>query len=267
LDGVGELTASVGLLSSTHEGLAMKWIAFAAVACWAGSAQAAVIHIKPTLGAVYDSQFNDVTSTALIRNENGYVTLAHSMERYTLQVDFSFTISDLQAEQLGFGNAAFNILVQGMLNQPAGALDFTWNPEAGKTIDSNGTIPGGLRDKWADNGDYGRPGDLYGIVVGTDPPDFGPINIDPRRVFGQNGDEYFGNVFFEFPANVTTFGELEIRGDGGNVYDASNNLVAAGVTVTGESIHFAAYGPEPSSAILLGLGGMLLAAAGRRWPR
>jgi hypothetical protein len=243
----------------------MRIMMFAVFALWAGAAQAAVIHIKPTLGAVFDSKFNDITSTAVEFRDIESVGLRPSVEPYTLRVDFSFTISDLQPGQAGFGSATFNIPLAGILNQSSAALG--WNPEVGTTVDSNGPEPGGMKNKWANNGDFGSPGDLYGIIVGTDPPDFGPINVDPRRVFGQNGDEYFGSVFLEFRGHLGDRGVMAVEGNGGSVYDANNMLVADSVTVTGELKYFFVGMPEPSSAILLGLGGAILVACGRRFRR
>jgi hypothetical protein len=243
----------------------MRLLVFALIALWAGAAQAAVIQIKPKLVAVFDAQFNDITPTAVALNENGQVLLQPSAEPYTLQVDFSFLISDLQPGQLGFGNAAFNVNLGGDLTQSSEAPG--WNPEAGQTVDNNGPAPGGLKNKWADNGDYGVAGDLQGIIIGTDPPDFGPVGVDPRRVFGRDGDQYFGNVFFELPGTIGSIGSLEVEGDGGSVYDVNNKLVATGVTVTGGSINFQVAMPEPSSAILLCLGGVMLAVVGRRFRR
>ena len=227
----------------------------------AGTSQAAVINVKPSLVTVFDAAFNDVTQTAIISNDNGNVLLAPSATPYTLQVDLSFTIGDLAATELGFGNAAFNVELGGALAQSAAAPG--WNPESGQTVDKNGAAPGGVVNKWADNGDYGVAGDLRGMVIGTDPPDFGPVGVDPRRVFGKNGDEYFGNVFLDIPGAGGSAGVIAIEGDGGSTYDAANKLVAAGTTVTGGSINFQVV-PEPSTLALLGLGSALLVFARKR---
>jgi hypothetical protein len=239
----------------------MKSIAFLLVALSATAVQAALIHIKPSLVTVFDSQLNDVTSIVLDHNANGKARLRPSAELYTLRIDFSLTIRDLQPDQLGFGNAAFNVILGGALNQAAAAPG--WNAST-EIVDHDGLTPGGLRDKWADNGDYGIAGDLRGIVVGTDPPDFGPVGVDLRRVLGKYGDEYFGNVLFDLSGTHGTMGSLSVEGDGGSVYNANNKLVDAGVTVTGGSIDFFVGVPEPSSVLLLGLGGLVLMALGRR---
>ncbi len=238
---------------------AMKWLAFVSIALWTGAAQAAVIHIKPTLAVVFDSQFNDVTETVVDINENGKARLRPSTAPYIMQVDFTFTISDLQEGQLGFGNAAFNIYLNGSVIQSPIAPG--WNPDLSCC---NG--PGPMKPTWADNGDYGTPGDLKNMVVGIDPNYFEPVGNDPRREYGQHGAKFFGNLFLDIPGTRGTIGSLSIEGDGGSVYDANNKLVADGVTVTGGSIDFRVV-PEPRSAILLGLGGMLLAVVGRRFQR
>jgi hypothetical protein len=227
----------------------MKWLAFAAIALWAGAAQAAVIHIKPTLVAIYDADANyaDVLESAVLANSAGRVTLRPSTATRIMQVDFSFTISDLQAGQLGFGNAAFNIDLTGALIQSP--LAPGWNPDT-RSIDIS---PVGSFSLWADNGDYGISGDLQSIVVGTDPADFGPVGRDPRRVLGRNGDESIGNIFIELPGSAGAMGQLRIQGDGGSVYNANNKLVDAGVTVTGGSIDFLVV-PEPSSVVMLAMG-------------
>ncbi len=234
----------------------MKWIVFTLVAFSACSAQAAVIHIKPSLVTVFDSAFNDVTSTAVDFNANGKVRLRPSVEPYTMQVNFTFTIADLREGQLGFGNAAFNIDLARDLIQSTVVPG--WQPDIDLS-ENNGFPPGGFWNKWADNGDYGIAGDLHGIVVGTDPPDFGPIGVDPRREFGQHGDEFFGNVYVELSGTHGTVGSFSVEGDGGSYYNANNKLVDAGVTVTGGAIDFLVGVPEPSSFVLLGLGGVLLA--------
>jgi hypothetical protein len=230
----------------------------------AGTSQAAVINIKPTAVTVFDAAFTDVTSTAVVKNEGGELILAPSATPYTIQVDLSFTVGDLAATELGFGNAAFNVELGGQVAQSSVAPG--WNAEAGKTVDKNGAAPGGTVNKWADNGDYGVAGDLRGMVIGTDPPDFGPVGVDPRRAFGKNGDEYFGNVFLEIPGgdggSAGTFG---IAGDGGSTYDAANKLVAAGTTVTGGLLNISVQAvPEPSTLALLGLGSALLVFARKR---
>ncbi len=237
----------------------MKPIAFLLVALCATETQAAVIHIKPSLVTVFDSAFNDVTSIAVEFNANGKARLRPAAELYTLQIDFSFTIADLRDGELGFGNAAFNVHMTNSLTQSSVAPG--WNPDSGRTIDINPHYSVGL---WADNGDYGIAGDLQSIVVGTDPRDFLPVGRDPRRVLGRNGYEYFGNVFIELSGTHGTIGSLSVEGDGGSVYDANNKLVDAGVTVTGGSIDFLVGVPEPSSFVLLGLGGVLLGAYGTR---
>jgi hypothetical protein len=229
----------------------------------AGTSQAAVINVKPSLVTVFDAAFNDVTSTAIISNDNGNVLLAPSATPYTLQVDLSFTIGSLAATELGFGNAAFNVELGGALAQSAAAPG--WNPESGKTVDKNGAAPGGTVNKWADNGDYGQAGDLRGMVIGTDPPDFGPVGVDPRRAFGKSGDEYFGNVFLDIPGTAGAAGTFAIQGDGGSTYDAANKLVAAGTTVTGGLLNISVQQvPEPSTLALLGLGSALLVFARKR---
>ncbi len=244
----------------------MRFAAFALIALCASSVQAAVINIKPSLITVFDAAFNDVTTTAIVGNDGNNVFLNPDAagQAYTLQVDLSFTIGDLRPTELGFGNAAFNVGLNGQLTQSAAAPG--WNPESGKTVDKNGAAPGGIVNKWADNGDYGVAGDLRGMVIGTDPPDFGPVGVDPRRAFGKNGDEYFGTVFLDIQAVPGSVGVITIEGDGGSTYDANNKLVAAGTTVTGGALAIY-FGPEPSSGILLGLSGVLLVAFGRRFRR
>jgi hypothetical protein len=244
----------------------VKWIVFVATAMCVGSAQAAVIHIKPMLTAVYDQDFNDITMLAVVHYDNEWVRLApvnSSVESYIVQVDFSLAISDLQAGQLGFGNARFNL---GFDKELSPSPDFPgWRPEVDRVIDSNGPAPGGVRDKWAVNGDFGVSGDLRKIIVGNDPSDFGPVNVDPRRRFGQDRDEYFGTVFVEFPAIHSGIGRLLVKPTYGSVYNANYELVTENVTMKSSQLRFLGSMPEPPSGILLGLGGMLLAVVGRRW--
>jgi hypothetical protein len=229
----------------------------------AGTSQAAVINVKPSLVTVFDANFNDITSTAVKSNADGHVVLFPSATPYTLQVDLAFNIEALGPTELGFGNAAFNVGLDGELTQSAAAPG--WNPESGKTLDKNGALPGGTVNKWADNGDYGQAGDLRGMVIGTDPPDFGPVGVDPRRAFGKSGDEFFGNVFLDIPGTAGAAGSLAIEGDGGSTYDAANKLVAAGTTVAGGLLNIEVQAvPEPSTLALLGLGSALLVFARKR---
>jgi hypothetical protein len=238
------------------------------------TSQAAVIHVAPKLRAVLASDFTPIDpapdASALPAIPGG---------KYILQVDFLMTISDLQAGQLGFGNAAVNIDIQG----GAQASEFPgWQADDWR-VDKNGSGPGGGVNKWLGNQDSGADStDLQNILIENAPKDLGAVGVDARTSLGiqpydnNNLDpldapvtpwtdgEYFGTVFFEISGDAGTQGSVSVVASEGSTYDALGNLSALGVTgAPAQSLAFQVV-PEPSTFALLGLGGALLAFARKR---
>lgn len=241
----------------------------------AGSAQAAVVNIKPKLVGVFNADFSPVDPAAIVSQDVSGVVLNPGSGKYLAQIDVVMTISDLQAGQGGFGNAAFNINLGGGLRQSADVPG--WGADT-STVDSNGSLPQGVVPKWADNGDFGSSGtDLQGIIIGTAPKQFSTAtgaNTDPRKSLGvapfnntaanpHDDGEYAGSVFVEFDGVAGTAALFDLLADGGSVYDDAGNLTTDGTTGAGGSVSFSVV-PEPSALALLGLGSALLVFARKR---
>jgi hypothetical protein len=242
----------------------------------AGTVQAAVVSIRPVHVAVLNDDFTPVDPALIISHDPAAgATLLERGSKYVLQVDVVMTIGDLQAGQVGFGNAAFNVGLNGLTANdilPGWAADTS-------NVDSNGTVPGGVVPKWADNGDFGPSGtDLQGIIIGTAPRNFSTTtgaNEDPRRTLGiepyNNPDgtglpgEYAGSLYLDLSGVAGSVGSLVLDADGGSVYDADGNLSTAGVEAAGGALNFNVVPiPEPSTMVLLGLGSVLLVLARKR---
>jgi hypothetical protein len=250
------------------------WFVFAAT--FASSLGAAIIRVSPKVIAFYNANFTPVDFEQIITLDPRVgAILRPSMQKYVMQIDVLMTIEDLQADQIGFGNAAFDFRFRQQLsrnNDIAG-----WQPDY-SVFDPPPGPTGIFIPKWADNGDYGRSGtDLQSIVIGTSPASFstgtGPNN-DPRRTLGiapyKNGDfsyhqdgEYAGTLYVEINSNRGASGILELLATGGSVYDDDANLHCRGVTAVGDSVKFHVI-PEPSTLALLFSGAALLAHARMR---
>lgn len=250
----------------------------------AGTSQAAVVSVKPKLAAVLNADFTPADPSSYVSDAGG-VTLQPNGAKYVLQYDFLMTIGDLQAGQLGFGNAAVNINLVGGTQSP----DFPGWTADGFQVDSNGARPGGVVAKWAGNQDGGQDSsDLQNILIETAPKTFftgvppGTDNTtDPRRTLGvapynnTNSDplgnpitphedgEYAGTVFVEVAGIAGTQGSVAALATGGSVYNDLLELTTAGTTGAGGSASFAVV-PEPSTLALLGLGSALLVFARKR---
>jgi hypothetical protein len=242
----------------------------------ASSVQAAVVSIKPKLVGIFNADFSPV-DPALIVSQDAYggAVLNPNGGKYLAQVDVLMTIGDLQAGQMGFGNAAFDILFKDGLRNNADVPG--WGADT-STVDSNGGLPQGVVPKWADNGDFGSSGtDLQSIIIGTAPRSFSTgtgANTDPRRSLGiapfnnaasnpHEDGEYAGSVFVEIDGLAGTSGLLDLIASGGSVYLENADLSTDGTTAAGGALSFQVV-PEPSTLALLGLGGALLALARKR---
>ena len=214
--------------------------------------EAATIHVTPKVADVLNADFTPADPSLIVANDGTHLLLNPSTSKLILQVDVSMTI-----EGGTFGNVAFNINLDN-LRQSGDAPG--WMPDFA-TFDTNGPLPGGIRPKWADNGDYGPNGsDLQAIIVGVAPKDFGNPIFDPRPQLGQNGPEFMGSVYLEWDSPPGTVGRLDLVVVGASQVIESN-LTVDGVEAFGGSVLINT--PEPSSLTLLCLGAMAIAAIRR----
>lgn len=220
-----------------------------ALALWMASASsAAVIHIRPKLGAVFnpDSTLVEPTSVDVSDPFQG-VRLPPRAEPYSVRIDFLMTIEELTDGQVGFGNVVFDI----ELDRLAQNVDLPGWQLDNSTVDINGPIPGGLVPKWADNGDFGIYGtDLRDLLIGTAPRSFGPPQWDTRRTLGlppyehgngyvvnqlgeyvqPNDGEYAGSLLVDLPGKAGSEGSIRAVVIAGSTYNADLFLSTAGTT-------------------------------------
>jgi hypothetical protein len=236
---------------------------------------AATISVFPKIVGIFNADFSPVDPAAIVLLDplRGAV-LNPNGGKYIMQIDVLMTITDLQAGQLGFGNAAFDInFLDGVRNN---ADVPGWGADS-STVDSNGMLPQGVVQKWADNGDFGPSGtDLQSIIIGTAPRSFSTAtgdNTDPRRSLGiapynnppsnaHEDGEYAGSIFIDYDATPAGLGGVEIVANGGSTYDAAGELSTFGTSVVGGKLYFPI--PEPSALALLGFGGALLVVVRKR---
>jgi hypothetical protein len=248
---------------------------FAVAVTFTSPLHAAIIRIFPKVIAVYNAEFTPADPAKIVTLEPRVgAVLRPSTEKYVLQIDVLMTIEDLQADQIGFGNAAIDIELSAGLTTNADIPGWGADPTV---VPPSPFLPV-IIPKWADNGDYGPSGtDLQSIVIGTAPRNFstgtGP-NSDPRRTLGiapyDNGDfsynedgEYAGSLYVEIDGLAGAAGQLDLIATGGSVYDEDANLHRRGVTAVGDSLTFHVI-PEPSTLVLLSFGSVLLALARMR---
>jgi hypothetical protein len=220
-----------------------------AFALWMASvSSAAVIHIRPKLGAVFnpDSTLVEPANVDVSDPFEG-VRLPPRAEPYSVRIDFLMTIEELTDGQVGFGNALFDI----ELDRLAQNADMPgWQPDY-TTIDLNGALPGGIVPKWHDNGDYGLDAtDLHYLLIGTFPRIFGSPIYDSRRTLGlppfehgngyvvnqlgeyvqPNDGEYAGSLLVDVPGKAGSEGSIQAVVIAGSTYNADLVLSTVGTT-------------------------------------
>lgn len=243
-------------------------IAVCAALVAASSAEAAQVRVFPKFSAALNADYTEV-DPALVLSDDPYTpVLAPRAEKYVLKIDVLMAIDDLQPDELGFGNAVFDFVLD-----PESRLspnEVGWQLDLSR-LDSNGHLPQGLVDKWDTLIDSPGPVDqLKGIAFGTNPRNFAGAG-DPRRILGmfpfQNGGtphadgEFVGSALVEL-SGTEPLGTIDIDLLDASIFDSSLRLTTDGVTVEGGRVTFGV--PEPSSLMLLGLGGAVLALAVRR---
>lgn len=248
----------------------MRNIFLGAVFAWAAATSvldAAVVRVFPRLGGVFNEDFTPVDPAMILATGPEHLQLASRSEKYVVRMDFLMTISDLQPpQQVGFGNAAFDIELSSQLaenvDQPGWILDDS-------TLDVNGGLPGGLREKWWGSCDCGgNPNDLVQIVIGTAPRDIDTL-LDPRATLGiapyHNGPEsihfdgeFAGSVFVDVEG-LSPFGIVSVTNVAGSTFDSDRNLSVDNVSGLGGQFTIGV--PEPPGALLLILGAICIAVS------
>jgi hypothetical protein len=237
---------------------ALLLLALVVFVALSSAAHGAVVRVFPQLGAVLNSDFSPTDASAIVSADLESLVLVPRAEKYIIQIDVLMRIDDLQAGQLGFGNAAFNILLEPGLGQ---SLDLPgWQPF---TNECQTWCPGpGVKPLWADNGDFGPSGsDLQSIVVGTAPRDFGNLD-DPRRTLGiapyhnppnsNLAGQLIGNIYLELDGDAGQSG-IEVVAVQASSYDSAGTMSTANMIGIGGRVGIQVV-PEPSTAMTLGLG-------------
>lgn len=102
---------------------------------------------------------------------------------------------------------------------------------------------------------------LAGVTKG-----FGPAQFDTRRTLtqGESGD-FAGTFYLKLPGEAASSVRVDlVAAFGASTYDAEGVSSTAGNTAIGGSIPDVYIMPEPSTLILLGVCGVLLAGVHRR---
>jgi hypothetical protein len=106
------------------------------------------------------------------------------------QVDFAFSISNLAANEKGWGALGFDVALSGVTDT------IGWQGDT-SLVDSNGLVPGGIVSKYATNLDAGPSAtDLQRITVAI--PSGLTAAIDPRTRIGNPGPDYIGSLFLKY---------------------------------------------------------------------
>lgn len=266
-------------------------IALLCVACGIQSGIGAVIQVRPKLAGVYDERFFPVHDNEIVAVDPlSSVRLRPRVGSYLLQYDFLMTIEDLHPGQLGFGNTAFHIDLNGLTQ----SRDVPgWIPDGPPLVDVNGGFPRPYLPKWGDNLDAGeRADDLKFILLGVAPKSFYTGNppgsdttTDPRwtlgmapydnlaasmigdQVFPHTEGEYAGSIFVELVGTPGSTGQVGTRVLGGSTYNAELLLSTVG-TIGGPPLAFdARVVPEPTTLVLAATSGALLLGIRRRGKR
>lgn len=156
-------------------------------------------------------------------DSTGRVGVAEGSPPMIVTVDYYMSIAGLAGApfEVGFGNAAFDLLPQNLA-----VADGTpgWNPDVTQ-FDINGDLPEGLTSLWSDNGDYGPSGtDLVSIIVGIAPGSFGPPEFDPRRTLGQQTPTLLGTSLFTWDPASSASAALDIDLEAFSTYGSDMRL-------------------------------------------
>lgn len=215
--------------------MAVVWCGIALVFGWAVTpAAAAELTLSATVGEILQPDL-----TPFPEGENPGISSLHGTP-LSARIDFFMEIGALQANELGFGNTAFDVELNGVAQS---AFAPGWQPDV-STIDLNGATPGGIERKWYECRDIGpSTWDLSSVYVGLFPRNFDAIGVDPRRTLGQMERTLLGSVFVDWNGLQSSLVRLNYSSAGGfSTYDEDLML-----SVNDGSTHFGAVlfgGPE-----------------------
>ena len=173
-------------------------------------------------------------------------------ETYWYVFDLYFQISDLEANELGFGNMELDVDMTNVSIAANYVRDSSkWQPPGPPGTPEEFVLP--------DNGDFGTVGDYKNIVSGINS---GLTNTSWEPVTVGQGSPYkSGIIYLEWAGNVV--GEAVINGKAFSINDVNGKLQekTTGGVINDATIDFV---PEPTTLALLGIGGLVALRRRRR---
>jgi hypothetical protein len=150
------------------------------------SSQGGVFRIEPIVTAAYDTALDPIPIPDW------------GVDEPTIyQVDFFLSVLSVGAGEQGFGQAQFDICLACLAGDLTDFQNLGWQAQ-NPSVDTNGTLPGGIQNLFARNGDYGVSStDEQGILVAMAT---GPFTnaTDPRRNVGEAAPQLIGSLFLKW---------------------------------------------------------------------
>jgi hypothetical protein len=158
------------------------------------------------------------------------------------KIDLAFSISNLAANEKGWGALAFDVDLGGLTATIGWQRDYS-------TIDI-WPLPFGVIPKFATNLDAGPSAtDLQRIIVAI--PSGLTGRNDPRTKLGQSGPEFIGSLYLKFDGIGGA--TMSIRNLGFLTTELDGRLNTTEQPAIGPSVTFGAAVPEPATLLLLAL--------------